>query len=532
MDIRIKKTAWMSALLGVLLLAGCAYTYNGENNNILTENQDGNEITESLGLDPEFNYEVPPSLPGILVNQTGYALIGKKVAVFRGSRMPDSFEIVNEETGEIVFTGKVEDKGFSKESEEYNSYGVFDELTEPGSYYIQAPILGRSYSFRIEKEIYRDTFHLACKKYYFSRCGITLVEELAGDASHSACHTKNALLDEDNSVQIDVSGGWHMDEDYTKSVVKGSLVMANLLLAYELYPEAFLDESGIPESGNSIPDILDEVKYEADWMLKMQDEATGGVYSEAVIREKNMAPYTTKQETYVTPVTMEATASFAAVMAKFSYIYQAYDKDYATECLRAADRAWRFMENSHGGQEMERRFFAAAELYRATGYSSYRKAAEEYLAGNIYGKLDNDYIFWGCTTYISTKQNVDINICGDIMKKLMDDAEEISERARKARYLTFGNEEQDNNDELLHQMMRLTVVDHIIANHEYETIIENHIHYFMGRNAKAISYIDDAGENNYAGIDVKLGIMNKFDLNAELIFMMSEVISWHRMIGG
>lgn len=492
-------------------------------------NQEGNKGQESLGLDPAFDYEVPISRPGILVNQTGYVPEGKKIAVFRGSRMPDSFEVVNEETGEVVFAGKVEDERYNDILEEYNSYGVFDELEEPGSYYIQAPILGRSYSFRIEKSIYDDAFYLACKKYYFSRCGIALVEELAGDAAHTACHTQAAFLREDDSISVDVSGGWHMDENYSKSVVKGSQVIANLLLAYELHPGAFPDKTGIPESGNEIPDILDEVKYEADWMLKMQDSATGGVYSETVVKEKNTAPYATKLESCVEPVTLEATASFAAVMAKFSYIYQAYDTAYATECLRAADRAWRFMENSRSGKEIEQRFFAATELYRATGYSSYRRAAEGYLKEGSYD-MEDDYFFWGCTTYISTKQSVDINICSDVMKALMNDAESISGRARGAGYLTFGNKEQDNNDELLHEMMRLTVADHIIANHEYETIIENHIHYFMGRNGKAISYIDGAGDNNYADIDAKLGIMNRFDLNAELIFMMSEVISWYNNV--
>lgn len=530
MSLKIKIYLWMSTLLSTLLLAGCAYTYTAENMDELQEDREGNDLEESLGLAPEFGYVVPDSRPGILVNQTGYAPEGKKIAVFRGSKMPDSFAIVNEETGETVFTGEVEEKGFNDILQEYNGYGVFNELTEPGSYYIQAPILGRSYSFRIEEDIYSDVFYLACKKYYFSRCGMTLVEDLAGDAAHSACHTKTALLEEDSSVQLDVNGGWHMDEKYSKSVVKGSQVMATLLLAYELYPSAFPDETGIPESGNEIPDILDEIKYEADWMLKMQDDATGGVYSETVVREYRTAPYVTRQESYVEPVTLEATASFAAVMAKFSYIYQAYDAVYATECLRAADRAWRFMENNRDGQEVVQRFFAATELYRATGYSSYRRVAEGYLTAGIYDDLDDDYSFWGCTTYISTKQNVDISICGNVMKELMNDAEEISEQARKARYLTFGNKEQNNNDELLHQMMRLTVADHVIANHEYETIIENHVHYFMGRNAKAISYIDGAGENNYADIDIKLGIMNRFDLNAELIFMMGEVISWYNTL--
>lgn len=509
----------------ICLLSGCGYA--AEDESIQGKTEENGSFT-TLGLTPEFDYEVPESLPGILVDQAGYASKSKKVAIFRGDRMPERFDVVQEETGRIVYTGEIEDRGYNSVIGENNSYGVFDDLTEEGSYYIQASFLGRSYSFAIEDDIYNNIFEAACRQYYLNRCGMTLVQELAGDAAHTACHMKLAFLSEDTSVQLDVSGGWHMDERYSKNVGKGSCVLANLLLAYELYPEAFSDSAGIPESGNGIPDILDEMKYETDWMMRMQDGHTGGVYSEAAVKGEDAAAWYSGKDYFVEPVTLQATAAFAAVMAKFSYVYQTFDKTYATECLRAADRAWKFLEKSRGGEEVEQRFFAAAELYRATGYASYREAAEQYLNDGVYEKMEDDGILWGCVTYLSTKQSVDVELCEKAMKRLMEEAEEISAGAKKSQYLTAGNRAQDNNDKLLHQMMRLTVADHIIANHEYETVIENHLHYLMGRNPKAISYLDGVGEKNYADIDIRLGIMNRFDLNAELVFMMSEVMSWHR----
>ena len=77
-------------------------------------------------------------------------------------------------------------------------------------------------------------------------------------------------------------------------------------------------------------------------------------------------------------------------------------------------------------------------------------------------------------------------------------------------------------------MMILTMVDYVIANHEYENVIENHLHYFMGRNRQSISYIDRVGENNYRLIDENLGIMKGFDADSKLIFMLSEIVSSHR----
>ena len=72
-------------------------------------------------------------------------------------------------------------------------------------------------------------------------------------------------------------------------------------------------------------------------------------------------------------------------------------------------------------------------------------------------------------------------------------------------------------------MARLTVVDHIITNHEYATVLENHLHYFLGRNEQSISYIDGIGSRNYEEIGKKLGIMKQIDLNAELILIMSAI---------
>ena len=45
-----------------------------------------------------------------------------------------------------------------------------------------------------------------------------------------------------------------------------------------MFPFVFGDDTNIPESGNGTPDVLDEVKWELDWMLKMQDSESGGFY--------------------------------------------------------------------------------------------------------------------------------------------------------------------------------------------------------------------------------------------------------------
>ncbi len=130
----------------------------------------------------------------------------------------------------------------------------------------------------------------------------------------------------------------------------------------------------------------------------------------------------------------------------------------------------------------------------------------------------------GCVTYISTKQKVELALCDQIMKMLMQQAERISEDANDNLYLATANKEQDNNRQLLLNIMYLMVVNHIIANYEYGTAIENHLHYLFGRNDIAVSYVDGFGENSYGNGEENIGIMKQFDTDSKLIFMLSEVI--------
>ncbi len=479
---------------------------------------------ESLLDEADLNYEVPISVPNILVNEMGYLPDSKKIAVFRGENIPDTFRIVSAETGKVVFEGEVEDRGYNTYTDEYNSYGVFSEVRQSGKYYVEANVVGRSYFFTVGEGLYDSVFTDACKQYYYNRCGVTLTEEYAGSYAHSACHTQKVPMREDATVALDVSGGWHQDESGSKDIVKACDVMDTMLLAYELNGEVFKDDIDIPESGNQIPDLLDEIHYETDWLLKMQDAKTGGVYSGVTVyqpegEQGNMTSYTA----FVEPVSLEATAAYCATMANFGYIYQSYDTGYATECLKAADRAWRYLEKNYDDRVAELYFLAATEMYRAAGYQSYHSVITQYLNNSNYKEDMNETIMTGCITYLSTKMRVDKKLCSDIMKTIMLKAEEISADARQSQYLTAGNREQDNNGELLDNMFYLSVVNHIIKNHEYGTVIENHLHYFMGRNSMGISYIDGVGAKNYKDIDIKLGIMNQMESDSKFIFMLSEI---------
>lgn len=503
----------------LLLSAGCAASSTEE-----STQKEENSIT-SMEAEPELDYKVPESSPNILVDQLGYITDSSKIAIFCGEEMPGKFNIVEKETGITVYVGYPEGKGSQEKGQEKIWYGDFSDFQVPGTYYIEAPVLGRSYSFQIDDNLYDEVFQEACRQYYYNRCGITLTREYAGEMAHNACHTGKAVLREDISVSLDVSGGWHQDELGSKNVEKAARNIGIMLLAYELYGESFTENMGIPESGNGIPDILDEIKYEIEWLLKMQDPVTGAVYEGVTVCEQENGKGTVS---YVEPATMQSGKAFAMVLAKFSYLYQNFDTEYATNCLKAADRAWKYTELNDDSTTDEWKFAAAAELYRASGLKSCHRYITEYLLQEEEKKELDEVTFLGYVTYISTKQQVDMELCSGIAENLMTRAEEISNEARNSVYLVGENVQSDQNQSLLQDMMILTTVDYIIANHEYENIIENHLHYFMGRNSQSLSYIDRVGENNYKLVDENLGIMKGFDTDSKLIFMLSEIVSNHR----
>lgn len=501
--------------LCTILVSGCGYAADFDARQAGSE---GEEFT-TLGLTPEFNYEVPESLPSILVDQAGYAIQSDKVALFQGEQLPDSFCVIDAESRQVVYTGQIEQRETEDKADIHISYGDFTPLETEGTYYVQAAMVGQSYTFEIADNPYEELYDTALKKYYYNRCGLTLSSELAGEAARNACHSREAQLKDNADVMLDVTGGWHVDEVSSRDVVKGCRAADYLLLAYELYPEVFDDDVGIPESGNEIPDVLDEVKYEIDWLLKMQDAKSGAVYSAVnSVDNKN-----TGQLLYVDDITMNATIQFAATLAKFSYLYQSYDRVFATQCLQAADRAYRYVGKYLEDVTPEEYFHAAAELYRATGGYGYHNVVKEYLLGNVITDMKNDFVFWGCVTYMSTKQKVDVNLCGDVMKILMQEGERIAKASRESGFLVNGKEEQNGGEELMQDITRLTVVDHIITNHEYATVLQNHLHYMLGRNSQAVSYLDDVGSRNYKEVDENQGIMNQIDRNAELVLLMSAI---------
>lgn len=253
---------------------------------------------------------------------------------------------------------------------------------------------GATQTVTVSEKPYSALVRALIKGLYYQRCGTELRPEHAGRWTHAACHTAQAALYSDPDVLLNVQGGWHDAGDYGKYIGPGAVTVGHLLYTAQLFPKASLSGLNIPESGNGVPDILNETRYELDWMLKMQRE-DGAVPHK--LSKKHFAAFImpeedTEQE-YVMPVGQCATAGFAACMALASRVWKTVDPDFSVRTLEAAVRAWNWLEQNpvlipwknpddvhtggYGDNCMtDELFWAGCELFAATGDDRYAEDLE------------------------------------------------------------------------------------------------------------------------------------------------------------
>ena len=336
---------------------------------------------------------VGPYQASILASQIGYRPDDKKTAVVRKDG-GDTFKVVNADTKQAVYTGTLGAAVSNSSADETDRVADFSAVKDEGKYYITCGNLDPSYTFVIAKNPYEKLLDESVRMFYLQRCGCEVQDK---DFGHAACHTAQATVYGTNT-KIDVSGGWHDAGDYGRYTVAAAKAVADLLYAYDANPSLFSDKIGIPESGNGTPDILDETRYELEWMLKMQAE-NGGVYHKVSCATfpGYVMPTAETKELIVTPVSSTATADFCASMALAAEIYEKVDSNFAKKCMAAAEKAWSYLQQNpqfdfknpadistgeYGDKtDRDERYWAACQMYRATGDSKYLDGVSSVMSG-------------------------------------------------------------------------------------------------------------------------------------------------------
>ncbi len=360
--------------------------------------------------------------PAIKLNQIGFAPAAAKLAVVPNVAASD-FEVVRADTGASVLRGTLGAPGLWKPSEETVRLADFSSLSTPGTYRLKVAGTPVSDPFSIGAGVYRELNIAAIRAFYLSRASIELPAKYAGAYARPLAHPDDKVLVHASAASpgrpagtvIASPKGWYDAGDYNKYVVNSGIATYTLLAAYEHYPKYFARQTlNIPESGNKMPDILDEVLWNLEWMLTMQDPTDGGVYNKLTNKgfDGFVMPHKANSGArYVVGKSTSAALDFAATMAAGSRVYQPFDASLAARMLTAAQSAWKWAQGhpavlfknpedistgEYGdGKLGDEWVWAAAELYISTGNDMYWQAMKAQAAPiNVPGWGDVEGLAW------------------------------------------------------------------------------------------------------------------------------------------
>lgn len=461
--------------------------------------------------------------PAIHVNEVGYepALPKKAMVGFYLGSLGEmdlanegtTFTIMNAASGKECFTGNLtprHDVGFP-----FNCYQLvfeadFSNFKTPGEYRLQVPGLGASFPFFIDDGVAAAFARTYALGIYHQRCG-TSNELPFTRFLHDACHTAPAEVptmagkfsfvnetlagyasdDNKNPSQtarplksiaaslypfvnrgpVDVHGGHHDAGDYSKYTENSAWFIHYLIFAADNFPgAATLDNLGLPESGDGKSDLLQEAKWEADFLARMQD-ADGGFYFLVYPREREyeidvLPDHGDPQIVY--PKTTAVTAAAVAALAQCasSPKFKQQFPDAAALYLDKAKHGWTFLEKAfakygqdgayqkithYGDDSMhnDELAWAACELFLATGDTAFHDKLSAWLKpaeGDTrlwgwwrmyacWGNAIRDYAFAARSGRIKREQ-LNAQLLADCENEIVATAEDQRQRSQQSAYGT------------------------------------------------------------------------------------------------
>lgn len=464
----------------------------------------------------------------IRVNQAGYLTDASKVAVVVSSGEATEFTVRQAGTGKEVFRGHLSAPVQDADSGDTVRAADFSALRKAGRYFVEVAGAGKSPEFDIGPRAYDRAFYLAMRSYYGQRCGtaVDLGPEFPG-YRYEACHREGGWhASSGRTGKAPSVKGWHDTGDYGRYIVNSGITTGTLLWAYEFYG----DQVGkirlnIPESGDRTPDILDEIRWNLDWMMTMQD-ADGGVWHKQTTEKfcGFVMPHEDAMTSFVIGTGSApykgtcATADFAAVMAIAARLYRPFDPQFARRALEAAERAWRWTEQNpailfsnpkgvstgaYGDRDCsDERIWAAAELWRTTrarNYESYFLKNWEKFRPQI---ADDRPPAWA--------QVAPLAIWGwalsggpgaeKIRPLILEAADRLAARTAQNGYrvsLTKKDYIWGSNGVAANYGLQLLVAHRLQPKAGYHAAALDNLHYLIGRNTFSLSFVSRVGANPY-----------------------------------
>ena len=384
----------------------------------------------------------------VRLNTVGYLPLQTKRATLRAPC--GEFRVVREPGGAVVLRGASDGPVRDSDTGEDLCVADFSALREPGLYRLEAAGAPPSAPFRVGRAVYAPVFAGAVRAMRLWRCGAAVSDTRGGVTySHAACHLEDAYTDfvGGGHARRDATGGWHDAGDYNKYVVNAGVTVGLMLRAWEEYGARVRRvELELPREDARLPAYLAELKWELDWLLKMQAD-DGSVYHKVSTRDFGPAvtPEDERTERFLTPWGSAATADFVAMTAAAARVFRPFDPPYSRLLLARARKSYDFLRArpasvradlkgfTTGGyqtDDSDDRLWAAAEMWQTTGEPAFL-ADFEARARRFESKFSQDW-GWsdvknlGMLTYLfSARAGRDARLVRQVRDSLVETADRL-----------------------------------------------------------------------------------------------------------
>lgn len=473
-------------------------------------------LISALGCAESTSKEAKTNSDTIRLNQLGYYPKLAKKAIVVNVGEARNFELVELPTKEIVFSAELSKEITWDLAGETVKVADFSSFQEEGSFMIYVEELGYSHPFDIKKTLLDKAFKATIKGQYFQRASMELQPEFAQQWERALGHPDDSVLFHPSTNKSGVTTspkGWYDAGDYGKYVVNGAFALGQMMTFFEQYPEHITDgDLNIPESGNGVSDLLDELKYELDWLLSMQDD-DGGVFFKLTTKnfEGMVMPIDAIKSRYIIGKGTASTLDFAAVTAKAARIFMVSDTAYAKRCREASEKAWNWAianrdvnyrnpqdvsTGEYGDEDFSQEFYwAAAELLITTKSVTY----QEYLVAN---PLDftftpgeswaNFMHYLGAFSLIDHLDNSPLK--EELKNAILAEGDRLVALSNSNAYLQPVEDFQwGSNSDVLNTAMIIAQAYRINPNPDYLNAVQGITDYIFGKNATGYSFLTGFG---------------------------------------
>lgn len=453
----------------------------------------------------------------IRINQLGYSPSAIKDFVV-ADLDANSFTVYTDQ-GKKVYRGRLSEGVYWDISGEQLQMGSFEKLKKPGKYFIALNTGERSSEFEIRSGLYKEALDASIKSFYFQRASMAIEDPYGGHFTRAPGHPDTMLAFHPSTGKtegsLDSPGGWYDAGDYGKYVVNAAITAGQMMNLLELYPEVIADERlNIPESGNGISDLLDEIRYELNWVETMQDVDGASFHK---LTAPGFGPFIMPEEytleRFIIGKGTAASLDFAAVMAQASRVFRETDPEWAEDLLSAAGKAWLwavenpeiYFRNPDGiytGQyddtEVSDEFYwAAAELYISTGKDVFL----DYLLENEEPYIHQETNSWkffirnmAFHSLLVNRKKIDPALATSLSEKHLELSKQILEKLEANPYkVGVDHFEWGSNSDVLNQAQILCLAHELTGMQAYLDGAIRSVDYIFGKNATSYSFLTGFG---------------------------------------